>query len=487
LHLLNLLRSVPGAIIPDVNILLIRPRSTYADVVAGIPIGITLLGAVAELRGHRVRILDIGLEKDGDASLAHHLQAERYDIAGISCMSVEFLGGVETAKTIKRLSPDTHVIFGGQHPTIMPEQVMKVDCIDSICIGEGEDIWTEFLGRMSASDDLDGVAGLWFRRGDEIVRNLPRNDYVDVDSVPMPAYHLLEIEKYFDIDFVRFPTVDRRAIQIFTSRGCPYRCIYCHDLFGKRFRGRKPELVWQEIKFLYDTYGIREFMIEDDIFNMDLGRAKEICDLVIASGVKIGFQFGNGVRLERFDEELMRKLAEAGTHHMAIAVESANDRIQKLIKKHLKLDRFNEVLLWAKKYRIETLGFFMLGFPGETVSEIEQTIRFACNSHFDEALFSIATPYAGTELNDLVRATGSYEGNDVHDEWEGVVKVKSEEWDHKKLKRLQRKAYFLFFLTRFRFVKILLKMKSPKMFRRYWAAFTRNFMPFFEAQRSRIN
>jgi hypothetical protein len=86
-----------------------------------------------------------------------------------------------------------------------------------------------------------------------------------------------------------------------------------------------------------------------------------------------------------------------------------------------------------------------------------------------------------------VRATGSYEGNDVHEEWEGVVKVKSQEWDYRKLRWLQRKAYFLFFLTRFRFVKILLKMKTPKMFRRYWGAFTRNFMPFWEAQRSRIN
>jgi len=146
------------------------------------------------------------------------------------------------------------------------------------------------------------------------------------------------------------------------------------------------------------------------------------------------------------------------------------------------------VLVWARRYNIETLGFFMLGFPGETVREINQTIRYACRSRFDEALFSIATPYAGTELNDLVRAAGTYEpGNDVHDEWEGVVRIKSEEWDQKKLKRLQRKAYFLFFLSRFRFARILLKMKSPKMFRRYWAAFTRNFVPFFQTQRSRIN
>jgi radical SAM superfamily enzyme YgiQ (UPF0313 family) len=469
------------------NVLLIRPRSTYADVVAGIPIGITMLGAVAEKKGHQVRILDIGLEANPAESLRSAFESASYDVTGISCMSVEFMGGVETAEAIRKISPRTHIIFGGQHPTIMPEQVMKKECVDSICIGEGEDIFADFLDHLSSGKDLDGVQGLWFRRDGNVVRNLPRNDYVDVDNIPMPAYHLLDVERYFDIDFVRFPTVDRRAIQIFTSRGCPYRCIYCHDLFGKKFRGRKPELIWEEIKFLHDTYGIREFMVEDDIFNMDLDRAKRICDLVIDSGLKLGFQFGNGVRLERFDEELMKKLAQAGTHHMAIAIESANDRIQKLIKKHLKLERFNEVLGWARKYHIETLGFFMLGFPGETVAEINQTIKFACGSYFDEALFSIATPYAGTELNDLVRATGSYEGNDIHEEWEGVVKVKSEEWDYKKLRWLQRKAYFLFFLTRFRFVKILLKMKTPKMFRRYWGGFTRNFMPFWEAQRSRIN
>jgi hypothetical protein len=87
-----------------------------------------------------------------------------------------------------------------------------------------------------------------------------------------------------------------------------------------------------------------------------------------------------------------------------------------------------------------------------------------------------------------VRASGSYEGGkDVHDEWEGVLRVRSAEWDQRKLKRLQRKAYFLFFLTRFRFARILLKMKNPKMFRRYWAAFARNFVPFFQSQRSRIN
>jgi len=472
----------------SLNILLIRPRSVYADVVAGIPIGLALLAAIAEAKGHRVGILDIGLTGNPGDALKNAFASQHYDVAGLSCMSVEFLGGVETAQSIRKISPSTHIIFGGQHPTIMPEQAMKADCLDSICLGEGEDVWSDFLDRISAGQGLDGVPGLWFRRDAEVLRNPKRDTYVDVNSLPMPAYHLLDIERYFDLDFVRFPTVDRRAIQIFTSRGCPYRCIYCHDLFGKKFRGRNPDLVWQEIKFLHDTYGIREFMVEDDIFNMDIGRAKRICDLVIAGGLDLGFQFGNGVRLERFDEELMRKLAQAGTHHMAIAIESASDRIQKLIRKNLKLARANEVLGWARRYGIETFGFFMLGFPGETVAEINQTIRYACKSHFGEALFSIATPYAGTELNDAVRASGSYEGgNGLHDEWEGLVWIKSQEWDHRKLRWLQRKAYFLFFLTHLRFARILIKMRSPRMFRRYWAAFARNFVPSYQSQRSRVN
>ena len=472
----------------SLNILLIRPKSVYADVVAGIPIGLALLASVAEGKGHRARILDIGVEENPDQALAQAFESGKWDVAGLGCMSVEFLGGLETARAIRELSPETHIIFGGQHPTIMPELAIQAECIDSICLGEGEAVWADFLDRMAAGQPLDGLPGLWHRRGGEVVRNPARTTFVDIDSVPLPAYHLLDIERYFDIDFVRFPTVDRRAIQIFTSRGCPYRCIYCHDLFGKRFRGRKPELVWQEIRYLNDKYGIREFMIEDDIFNMDMERAKRICDLVIDGDRKLGFQFGNGVRLERFDEMLMKKLALAGTHHMAIAVESANDRVQKLIRKNLKLGGLDQVLVWARRYGIETLGFFMLGFPGETVAEINQTIRFACHSRFDEALFSIATPYAGTELNDLVRTSGSYEGGrDVHDEWEGVLRVRSAEWDQKKLKRLQRKAYFLFFLTRCRFARILLKMKNPKMFRRYWSAFARNFVPFLQAQRSRIN
>ena len=114
--------------------------------------------------------------------------------------------------------------------------------------------------------------------------------------------------------------------------------------------------------------------------------------------MKVALQFGNGIRLERMDEELVRKLAAAGTHHVSIAIESASPRIQSLSRKNLKLHMVNDVVRWTRRYRINTLGFFMIGFPGETVEEIKMTIRFACETELDEALFSIVIPYAGTEM-----------------------------------------------------------------------------------------
>ena len=155
------------------------------------------------------------------------------------------------------------------------------------------------------------------------LRTAPRPPIEDVDSIPLPAYELLDLDRYAVAESARHTPKYKRAIQIFTSRGCPWRCTYCHDLFGKKFHPRSPGNVFREIELLYHDFAIREFMIEDDIFNFDMDRAKKICDLIIESDMEIALQFGNGVRLERLDEELIQKLAAAGTHHMCIAIESA--------------------------------------------------------------------------------------------------------------------------------------------------------------------
>jgi radical SAM superfamily enzyme YgiQ (UPF0313 family) len=471
------------------NVLLVRGKPTFMDMIVGIPIGLVYVAPIAESRNHDVEILDLALEEDPDPALYAKLRERKWDLVGLSCMTAEFEGAEIAARKIREFDPGVRILFGGQHPTIVTEEVLSQPFCDYVCVGEGEETFGHLLDVLSSEGDPAEVLGLAYKdEQGEIRKNSPRPPIMDTDSIPFPSYHLLDLDRYVEAESARYPPKYRRAIQIFTSRGCPWHCTYCHDLFGKKFRPRSPENVLAEMKLLYKDYNIREFMIEDDIFNFDLDRAKRICDMIVEEGLEIGMQFGNGVRLERLDEELIQKLSAAGTHHMCIAIESASPRIQKLTKKYLKLHMVKDVVRWAKKYKINTLGFFMIGFPSETVEEIDMTIRFACSTDLDEALFSVVIPYAGTELSQQVVADGWYDPNYQPDLLHEVVRIETPDFDFKTLKRLQRKAYMMFFLTRFRYLKMLPRLLSIRTSKKYIKAIERNFLPeFITGEVSRAN
>ncbi|HSR53274.1 MAG TPA: radical SAM protein [Acidobacteriota bacterium] len=476
------------------NVLLIRAKPTFMDMILGIPIGLAYIAPIARRNGHHVDIIDLALEEDADQALFDKLEECEWDVAGFSCMTAEFEGSETAARKLKQRRPELVTIFGGQHPTIVTEEVVSQDYCDFVCMAEGEDTFEEFLEMLALPEeqrDWSRVAGLAYKdREGKPVRNGPRTFVSDPDDIPLPAYDLLDLDAYATAESARYTPKYKRAIQVFTSRGCPWHCSYCHDLFGKKFRARSPEHVLDEMRLLYNQYGIREFMIEDDIFNFDMDRAKRICDMIVEDGMKIAIQFGNGVRLERLDEELVRKLAAAGTHYMAIAVESASPRIQNISRKYLKHYLLRDVLSWTRKYGIRTMGFFMIGFPTETVEEIKMTIRFACSSNFDEALFSLVIPYAGTELSRQVAAMGMQDHDRQIDHLREVPMIRSDEFDFRTLKKWQRRAYLLFFLSRMRFLRMLPKLFSVRSGMKYLKAIERNFLPQFlqrESAGSRIN
>ncbi len=456
------------------------------DFILGIPIGLAYIAPIAQRRGHHVEILDLALEQEPARLLDRRLRERKWDLAGFSCMTAEWEGAAIAARTVKEHDPSILTIFGGQHPTIEADEVLSEPFIDMVCFGEGEATFGEVIDRMASGEGFAGVSGIAYKDPEEtICRNLPRPPIEEVDKIPLPAYELLDLDRYAVAESARHTPKYKRAIQIFTSRGCPWHCTYCHDLFGKKFHARSPEHVLREMELLYETYGIREFMIEDDIFNFDMDRAKRICDLIVESGMKIAMQFGNGVRLERLDEELIEKLARAGTHHLCIAIESASPRIQKLTKKYLKLYQVKDAVRWCRKNGIETLGFFMIGFPTETIEEINMTIRFACETELDEALFSIVIPYPGTELSHQIIREQLY---DQTDHLNRVHRIRTREFDFKTLKRLQRKAYTMFFLTRWRFLRMLPKLFALRSSLKYVRAIERNLLPsFLQRQSSRVN
>jgi len=186
-----------------------------------------------------------------------------------------------------------------------------------------------------------------------------------------------------------------------TSRGCVYHCVYCHNFFGKKARLRSWQNVLDEMSLLYTEYGIREFHIIDDLFNFDLERVQNICKGILQKGMKVKLSFPNALRVDRLDSATLHWLKKAGTYKITYAIESASSRMQHLIKKNLDLVKAAEIIDETSRLGMICAGFFMFGFPAETIEEMRTTISYAVNSRLDTARFFKTIIHKNTELSKI--------------------------------------------------------------------------------------
>jgi anaerobic magnesium-protoporphyrin IX monomethyl ester cyclase len=367
------------------------------------PLGLMYLAAHLRSRENvDVRIIDMASTRMPYKDLAREIQSYCPDWLGVSALTFESEGLHRIAATAKEIRPDLPVVAGGPHPSAYTNQVMEDKNIDFAVIGEGEltaDDLSQALRTHGSVHEIDGLA--WRENG--FVRVNPRVRHIeDLDAMPYPAWDLIDISQYRK--FVRMSRSGANDYMVlFTSRACPYQCVYCHNMFGKGFRARSPENVLREIRTLYDKYGVREFEIVDDIFNCDLPRAKRIFDLITESGMKILLTFPNAIRGDHADEEFFVKARRAGTVQMSFAVETVTPRLQKMIRKNIQMDKIKRNIGLARKEGIFCQGFFMLGFPSETREELQATIDFAVRSELHAAHLFMVNPYEGTHLAELAR------------------------------------------------------------------------------------
>jgi radical SAM superfamily enzyme YgiQ (UPF0313 family) len=316
-------------------------------------------------------------------------------------------------------------------------------------LGEGEVIAGQLIERLLGLRDVSDIKGIVYQRDHRTVAT-GRGDFIqDLNQLPMPAYDLIPIEPYGKFDRMS-RTGSGKFMSLFSSRGCPYRCIYCHNIFGKEFRFRSAENLFNEIKHLYDTYGIRDFEILDDIFNLDRDRLIEFCDRIVGSGIKVTLAFPNGVRGDLLDEQQLSKLRKAGTIFIAFAVETGSPRMQKLIKKNIQLDKIKKNIEIAHSLRIHPHGFFMIGFPGETLEEMKMTVEFMLSSKLHSSALFVVMPFEGTELGAITKEMGKVPVSDFsmsyHTEnFVNLTTVPSEE-----VNRIRRQALLRFYLNPFR-------------------------------------
>jgi anaerobic magnesium-protoporphyrin IX monomethyl ester cyclase len=387
-------------------------------------------------------------------TLRDQLEHLRPDLVGMRCLSIGKDVFHAAARTVKEWNPGCFLVAGGPYPTDDPADALGSGLVDCAVVGEGELTLNELVGRLLAKGPWEDIRGIVRRAPGGVLRTPPRQLIADLDSLPLPDYSLIDLER-FSNQFLTFTAkISKPHGNIMTTRGCPYRCAYCHNILGKTFRARSPGSVLAEMRFLYDTYGLTDFQIIDDIFNLDVERAKTICDLIIRSGMHVTLSFPNALRGDRIDEELIEKLAAAGTKFISYAVETASPRLQKLIRKNLNLERIFTAIEKTSKAGIVTRGFFMIGFPTETEEEVQETIEFAKASALCGATFFTVVYFPGTELFRLAQSLGYFQGADVQRDYVDVGEGPYA-FDLATLTSLKKKAIREFAFTRERIHRAL--------------------------------
>lgn len=470
------------------RILLLKPYQRIRDQAHAPPLG--LLYLVTALRSRfgdavSIELLDLKLGGGTPEWLAEQLDALAPDLVGVSALNCEAQASHEIAARVKAWNPRALTVLGGPYAHKRAQEILESSAFDWIFGGEADATFPEAVARHLAGQSLgEDLAGFSYAfRDAEGARQLhlseTQDSLKDLDALGQPAWDLVDFDAYAARPNMAGVQKGRRYATIFTSRGCPYLCSYCHDIFGKRFIWRSAEHVIEEIELLRSEYGVDEIQIVDDIFNLNKPRLRAI----MAESERrwrgaIAFSFPNGVRADIMDEEIVEALHRGGTYFVSIAIETVTDRLQKLVTKNLDVARAERVIGYCHDRGMITRGFFMLGFPTETPEEIRATLDFAFRSQLTIAFFFTVTPQPATPLYDLAMEE-SAEALVLAErsEREAHGYRKDEAWYQRaygyNLARTIRFAYARFFLTPRRGWQILRRIP-----RRYQIIGTKSFLRF---------
>jgi len=362
------------------------------------PLGLAWLAASLEQDGHVVRILDANAEgfdlKDIMRWIAEHGPFEMF---GLTSTTPLIKNALTIARAARVAYPTARIVLGGVHPTVLPDEVLAESAVDCVCRGEGEVTARE----LAAGLPFEQIKGLSWRRDGVVVHNPERELIHNLDSLPMPAYHLLPMAKYRPAAGAAKRTP---ATSLLATRGCPGRCTFCYRIFGQRLRYRSGIKVAAEVRHLQDRYGIKEICFYDDTFTAVKKETRAFCREVIDT--KMDLTWSCFTRVDAFDEELFRLMKEAGCHQVMYGVETPVPEILRNINKKFTAEQVERVIVATKKIGLDVRATFMLGNPGDTEATLEENIRFAIKLDPDLALFNITTPFPGTVMFDWAEANG---------------------------------------------------------------------------------
>ncbi len=370
------------------------------------PLGLLSIAAWLEREGHAVSVVDClgpGAPASGEATVRVILDG-RPDLVGFSTTTSSFLDGHALALRLKEEVPRIRTVFGGVHVSAVGGPLLeRFPAVDFLCPGEGE----ATLAALAGGEDPRGIDGLIRRDGESVVANRERAPLEDLDELPFPAYHLLRgFPGGYNLPL--FSYVRTPGATLVTSRGCPFRCTYCdRSVFRRTYRVNSPEYIYEHLRHLRQSFGVRHVNIYDDLFTAHRPRIAELCRLL--SSRPLGMQFNCAVRAGQTDRELLGMLREAGCLMVSVGIESGDPELLARHKAGVTLEEIRETVARIRESGLRVKGLFMMGLPGETEESIRKTSDFCLALGLDDMNMAKFTPFPGAPVWQTIREEGTFE------------------------------------------------------------------------------
>lgn len=411
------------------KILLIFPPSTIYGKDPSIPavvlpLGLAYIAAYLEQNHYQVSILDArSLSRDRvmlscgkalygltDEEVRMEIERQAPDIIGVSCMYTAYSGDAHrVAKIAKGINRNVMVIFGGAYASTFPNLVLKDGNVDALVHGEGEETFLDLVKHAEKGQGYVGISGISFRdKQGSVITHPGRPLIADLDTIPFPARHLLDMDLYLNHK-PGFYTMRAPSATMITSRGCPNACIYCtiQSVWGNRkWRGRSPGSVVDEMEMLNKKYRIKEIYWMDDSAGTSKSRLAEICREILRRKLDIKWTVPNGIAHWLLDEETLRLMKEAGCYRITFGIESGNIPARAFLGKPFPLAQAKRMIRYANSIGMWTICTFIIGFSSETEESIMDTVKFACDSGMDMAVFYLLCPHPGTKVYETFKEEG---------------------------------------------------------------------------------
>lgn len=406
------------------------------------PLGLLSVAAFlrAGMPGAEIRVIDMPAAGITPEIFLADVSSFAPDLAGVSVYTGTFTASAAAAAVIKRAAPGCFVAAGGHHASARPAQCLE-NGFDAAVVGEGEKPFLAIALALAAGKRPEACPGLMLQPGAAGARPDP----IPADLLPFPARDLIDLSAYRPalFGYRRLPVAS-----MVTSRGCPYACGFCSkSVFGSAYRAQSPARVLAEIKELLEKYGVKEISFQDDTFTAIRGRVMEICALIKEK--RLDLTWSCMTRVDLVDPELLVAMRAAGCFSIAFGIDGASDGACGLMGKGFDTGRARAAVDAARAAGIETRGYYVFGYPGETMDTLRASLRRIMEIDTDHVFFAFAHPFFDTDLYAEAREKGllavsDEELLDAHDNTEPMIRVPGA--SRADLVRFYKRAYLKYYL-----------------------------------------